>query len=159
MAELKYLEGDATYPVGDGLKVITHVCNNINRWGSGFVLALNKRWAEPKYRYHEQLFDQLGDIEVVPVESDISVINMIAQDGVIDDHKLSPPIRYKSLIMALEKVEEFCNMKISSDVPVSVHMPKIGAGLAGGDWDLIEHIIKNTLVEKGINVYVYVYTG
>ena len=156
MAKLEYLEGDATYPIGDGLKIIPHVCNDINRWGSGFVLALNKRWPEPKARYHQQFFGDLGDVEFVTVENDIVVANMVGQEGVIDDDNELPPIRYKALITTLEKVSNFCNMK---EEKVSVHMPQIGSGLAGGDWNLIEHIVKNTLVEKGIDVYVYVYTG
>ena len=159
MAELKYLEGDATYPVGDGLKVIPHVCNNIDKWGAGFVLALNKRWTEPEFKYHQRNYQNLGDIEIVPVENDIVVINMIGQHGVITDNPLVPPIRYSAIITALEKVQKYCQMKKDMGVEVSVHMPKIGSDRAGGDWELIEHIIINTLVAEGTDVYVYVYTG
>ena len=37
----------------------------------------------------------------------------------------------------------------------SVHMPKIGTGLAGGDWAVIEPIIQEQL--QGIPVFVYEY--
>jgi hypothetical protein len=34
-------------------------------------------------------------------------------------------------------------------------MPRIGCGLAGGDWNKIEAIINETLGEKGLDVTVY----
>lgn len=37
----------------------------------------------------------------------------------------------------------------------SIHMPRIGCGLAGGKWELIEQIIKEELIDKEIAVTVY----
>ena len=37
----------------------------------------------------------------------------------------------------------------------SVHMPRIGCGLAGGDWESIESIITRTLLASGIETTVY----
>jgi hypothetical protein len=37
----------------------------------------------------------------------------------------------------------------------SVHMPRIGAGLAGGKWDVISQIVEDELTAKGIPVTVY----
>lgn len=34
-------------------------------------------------------------------------------------------------------------------------MPKIGTGLAGGEWNIIENIIEETLCKKGIEVIVF----
>jgi hypothetical protein len=34
-------------------------------------------------------------------------------------------------------------------------MPKIGCGLAKGDWNVIENIIKDTFLKEKIDVYVY----
>lgn len=41
--EILYIKGDATAPIGSGVKVITHICNDIGGWGKGFVLALSKK--------------------------------------------------------------------------------------------------------------------
>ena len=46
--EILYIKGDATAPIGSGVKVITHICNDIGGWGKGFVLALSKKWKMPK---------------------------------------------------------------------------------------------------------------
>ncbi len=43
MTEIRYVTGDATRPVGDGDKIIVHVCNDIGGLGRGFVAALSKR--------------------------------------------------------------------------------------------------------------------
>lgn len=37
----------------------------------------------------------------------------------------------------------------------SVHMPRIGCGLAGGKWEAVEPIIREELVSKGVSVIVY----
>ena len=38
----------------------------------------------------------------------------------------------------------------------SIHMPRIGCGLAGGDWKTIENIIQRTFVDiANVDVYVY----
>ena len=38
-------------------------------------------------------------------------------------------------------------------------MPRIGAGLAGGDWQRIEAIVVATLAEAGVPVTVYDYAA
>ena len=36
-------------------------------------------------------------------------------------------------------------------------MPRIGCGLAGGKWEIVENIIKDEFTKKGVEVYVYDY--
>ncbi len=48
---INYVKGDATSPIGDGVKLIVHVCNDIGAWGAGFVLALSKKWITPEKQY------------------------------------------------------------------------------------------------------------
>jgi len=36
----------------------------------------------------------------------------------------------------------------------AVHMPRIGCGLAGGEWSTIEAIIERTLIPAGVAVVV-----
>ena len=74
---------------------------------------------------------------------------MIAQTGIYPVGGV-PPIRYKHLKHTLEGVAAYCREK-----DVEIVMPKIGAGLAGGNWLVIEEYIKEILVKKGIKVTVY----
>jgi hypothetical protein len=41
------------------------------------------------------------------------------------------------------------------ELNASVHMPRIGCGLAGGKWEKIEPIIQKHLCDGGIDVTVY----
>ena len=154
MSNIIYIKGDATEPVGTGPKYIVHICNDIGAWGAGFVVALSEKWPEPEDSYRK--WNQtgvgfgLGSIQPVAVSEDITVINMIAQHGIRRAPSGKPPIRYEFLKQCLEKVATE-----AAQVGASVHMPRIGCGLAGGLWEVVEGIIKETLIKHNINVIVY----
>lgn len=156
MSEITYLKGDATYPQGLGNKVIVHICNNKGLWGKGFVLALDKRWDQPKDCYMIQAKHtlHLDTIQIVRVKEDIAVCNLIGQEGIASSEREDNPIRYEAIRGGLERVASLC---ANEKDPISVHMPRIGCGLAGGTWDKIEPIINETLISKGIEVFVYDY--
>lgn len=156
---INYIKGDATYPKGPGLKVIVHCCNDIGKWGKGFVLAISKRWRQPRESYlrwaHEVWLEcvpfRLGEVLFVKTdEPDIIVANLIGQRGIWQRDQVVGPIQYGSIEKGLIKVADYC-LKNNA----SVHMPRIGCGLAGGEWSEIEQIIKTTLLDKNINVIVY----
>lgn len=171
---INYLTGDATEPVGDGKKIICHICNDVGGWGKGFVLALSKKSPLPEKQYREwfkwsknsnsyygnDCYDHYGTdfpefclgnvIFSAFTDKNTRVANMIAQHDVINGTDGTPPIRYESLELCLEKVA-----KEALRTNASVHMPKIGAGLAGGDWNIIEKVIIKTLIRKEIPTFVY----
>ena len=162
---INYVKGDATRPVGEGPKFILHVVNDIGLWGAGFVLAISRRWMKPEEAYYSmgQRCNgyALGNIDVVKVEDDLWVINMVGQSGVGQRGSSQPPIRYKAIRRALESVTIEC---LDSEYrglfkAVSVHAPRFGSGLAGGDWNIIEQIINETLLEAGVKVTVYDFAG
>ena len=158
---IHYNVGDATDPQTSGNKIIAHVCNNVGGWGRGFVLSVTKRWptAERSYRDWYQMNPNIfGDPELVPfrlgrmklvrVNNDIWVANMIAQHGILLKDDGTPPIRYEALEDCLSEL--YIHAKSTS---ATVHMPRIGCGLAGGKWSEIEPIIKRALPD--VDVYVY----
>ena len=153
---MNYQQGDATDPQGKELKLIAHICNDVGGWGAGFVLALSKRWRDPEESYylwykHRDLNNfALGEIQTVQVELDTYVVNMVAQHDIVADATGVPPIRYDALKSCLEKLADEAAV-----LNASVHMPKIGAGLAGGDWNKIEALIDETIVARGIAVTIY----
>lgn len=147
---INYVTGDATRPIGGGNKIIVHICNDIGGWGAGFVLALSLRWKEPedRYRARGRLHGyKLGTIDLVQVESDIWVANMVAQHDVGYRGDV-PPIRYSALKKCLSRVAVE-----AKKLNATVHMPRIGCGLAGGLWDKVEKIVSNTLSEITVTVY------
>jgi len=152
---ITYLIGDATSPTSTGNKIIVHICNDIGAWGKGFVMALSKKWKAPEKEYKTWAKSgvqfQLGEVQFVQVEPDIWVANMIAQRDIKTKSKRDlPPIRYEAVQQALSKVNTFAKQR-----EASIHMPRIGCGLAGGTWDKIEPIINNELATRGIAVTVY----
>jgi O-acetyl-ADP-ribose deacetylase (regulator of RNase III) len=148
MTKIKYIKGDATNPQGEGNKLIAHICNDKHKWGAGFVLALSKKWKVPEQLYYKTPIDELklGTVRYVFVEEGIAVANMIAQHDTKPINGI-PPIRYDALERALVDVNDFCK-----DMGYTLHMPKIGSGLAGGDWTIIEKIIEDN-VQVPVTVY------
>lgn len=155
MATINYLKGDATQPQTKGNKVIAHVCNDLGGWGKGFVLAISKRWPEPEAAYRAWHRGRskndfgLGAVQLVQVESYIWVANMVAQRGMKTGSN-GPPIRYEAVRTCLKRLAVEVN-----GLRASVHMPRIGCGLAGGRWEQVEPIILDELVSKGVEVTVY----
>lgn len=149
---ITYLKGDATDPQAKGTKIIAHICNDKGGWGRGFVLAISKKWKEPEadYRkwYNKGPDFELGKVRYIEVEKDITVANMIAQEGFKWGSK-GPPIRYEALKKCLIDVCEK-----TKELNASVHMCRIGTGLAGGRWEIIEEIIKEAFSDD-IEVFVY----
>ena len=152
--EITYIEGDATRPAGTGNKIIVHICNDIGRWGKGFVMAISKRWPEPEQQYRQWYQSKkdfaLGEVRFVQVEPDTWVANRIGQHRLSKDAQGTPPIRYEAVQQCLQKVATYAR-----EVNASVHMPRIGCGLAGGTWDKIESIIQSALTSKDFSVIVY----
>lgn len=153
MAEIHYVIGDATAPVAVGKKIIVHVCNDIGAWGAGFVLALSKKWKDPEAVYRKSFGKQqkekpmLGNVQYVFVQDNIVVANMIAQKGVGYSEDGRPPIRYGALRVALADVNDEAYR-----IGATLHMPRIGCGLAGGQWEEVEKILQQVM---SVDVYVY----
>lgn len=148
--EIQYVTGDATCPVDSGNKIIAHICNDIGAWGAGFVLALSKRWPQPEEEYLKEKWLNglsLGTVGLVQVERDIWVANMVAQRD-IRSYRGVPPIRYGALKKCLATVALH-----AKELQASVHLPRIGCGLAGGEWEIIESLIQETFADVPIFVY------
>jgi O-acetyl-ADP-ribose deacetylase (regulator of RNase III) len=146
---LKFVKGDATRPIGEGNKMLLHICNDENRWGAGFVLAVSRRWPEVERVYRASPMNStLGANIVVEVAPNLKVVNMIAQHGIGKSLDGTPPIRYWALESCLRDVAD-----IAKNWFATIHMPRIGCGLAGSDWSQIEPIVQKTI--GCLTVYVY----
>lgn len=149
--QIKYINGDATRPISSGNKIIVHCCNNLGLWGAGFVLALSKRWPHCHQQYLEMFSDGrspiLGTTQFVLVESDIVVANIIGQNGVRTP-KNPRPVDYNAIKEGFRFVRKF-----AIENQASIHMPRIGCGLAGGDWSIIESLIVDELTSIDVTVY------
>lgn len=156
MRPIIYIKGDATSPQAGGIKIIAHISNDIGGWGKGFVLAISKRWIEPEKAYrlwHRERSKNdfaLGNIQIIQVEPYIHVANMIGQRGTKKGRSTGVPVRYEAIEQCLEKLAVQAKA-----LGASVHMPRIGCGLAGGKWEHIEPLIKKILLSNDIDTYIY----
>lgn len=158
--KINYVIGDATQPIlkpGETGPLIVHCCNNVGKWGAGFTKALDERWDFPRYQYMNMDWDKPGELSFAYVQLPKGthelnkpfavVVNLIGQDGVRGKHN-PVPVKYKWIEKGLTTLtEEFGDC--------SIHMPRIGCGLAGGQWSQIEPIINKTLIVAGFPVFVY----
>ncbi|GAA3378362.1 macro domain-containing protein [Streptomyces sannanensis] len=157
MSEIRYVRGDATAPQGKSVKLIAHVCNDLGGWGKGFVLAISRRWPESETayrRWHRERAGNdfgLGAVQYVRVEPHVWVANMIGQHGIRTGSK-GVPVRYEAIGTALGSLADK-----AVESGASVHMPRIGCGLAGGQWSRVEPLIAERLLSRGISVTVYDY--
>lgn len=161
---------------------ITHICNNIGGWGKGFVMALSKRYPQAEKAYREWFKSKsnpcslpadkgtpggkgaepfrLGEVQFVLVHtsesksesggSNIWVANMLAQNGIVSSAN-PKPIDYPALEKCLAKLGQVALSLPNS----SIHMPRIGTGLAGGKWEEVLLLIERNLLEANIPVTVY----
>ena len=170
MAELKYVKGDVTKIKQKGYIIIPHVCNDLGVMGAGVALALKKKWDNvfPVYigsvNYHKKHgFPILGKCPIAEAYSgnnaEIRVANMIAQHGVKSEGN-PKPLKYAALIKCMEEVRVeatyydhiFNNGKSKI---ATIHAPKFGSDLSGGNFEFVLELINEIWVEHGIDVVVY----
>ena len=119
------------------------------------MIALSRRWSDPELAYRswskgdQDLPFELGAVQFVQVEPLLWIANMVAQRGIYMK-KDQPPIRYEALQSCLIKVRDEAQR-----IGASVHAPRIGAGLAGGRWSIIEGLIEETLCSAGVDTFIY----
>jgi O-acetyl-ADP-ribose deacetylase (regulator of RNase III) len=149
---IQYKTGDATYPQTEGPIIIAHISNNLGGWGSGFVLAISKRWHAPEELYRRTAESGplvLGTIQMANVGEDWWVCNMVAQNGF---WRLNQPkgiyVDYEALEVALKALAVEARAK-----GATVVMPRIGTGLGGGSWDKVEPLILSCLQDIQVEVY------
>ena len=88
-------------------------------------------------------------MQLVQAERYVWVANMVGQRGVRTGSK-GVPVRYEAIDTALDRLAG-----PALELGASVHMPRIGCGLAGGTWSRVEPLVENRLVRRGIPVTVY----
>lgn len=160
MNAIGYVRGDATAPGGKGVKIVAHVCNDLGGWGKGFVRAVSARWPEPEAayrRWHRERAGNdfgLGAAQFVQVERYVWVANLIGQRGIRTGRSTGVPVRYEAIDAALGLLGDR-----AVELGASVHMPRIGCGLAGGRWSRVEPLVAERLVARGIAVTVYDFDG
>lgn len=151
---IRYVIGDATEMSKDKSVVLVHCVNDIGAWGAGFSGTLSKMYPITKVYYHYWAKGKianprfkLGQIQVIPINSKFSIVNLIGQQG-IRSRENPVPVHYPALHIGLRETA-----KEARRLGAEIHCPRLGCGLAGGDWKIVEKIIQEECI--GIDVIVY----
>lgn len=139
------------------LNFIAHGVNCQNKMGSGVAKALFTKYPQVKEMYHKYYEesihlaingqeDFLGTVQPVDVDDGKIVFNLFTQENYGYDGSLY--VDYNSIKETFDILTKKCNYVNA------IAIPKIGCGLAGGDWDIVKTIINKSTGED-LDVYVY----
>lgn len=162
-ANYSQIDGDLIELAKEGkFDVIAHGCNCQCIQGSGLAPQMVRAFQTDKFPMEADEYkgdvNKLGTIDSLPITLEngkiLNVVNAYTQvyPGLPFGNHLfkedEVPLDYTALALCLKKINhEFKGM--------TVGLPKIGAGLAGGKWEHIEFAIKGFM--KDVNVVVVNY--
>lgn len=123
--------------------IIGHQAGLQGDMGAGLALQIKSRWPEVYNRYRKALrgrYLHLGAVQLINISHGLYVANLVGHDnyGMGVRH-----VDYRALASALSKL---VLLRDGFTPPLPVYLPyKLGCGLAGGNWDVVEQIIMNTI--------------
>lgn len=138
--------------------VITHGCNCLSTMKAGIAPQMAEAFGCDKFEMERwsmgHSITKLGNIdyEQIPIGHGlwITVVNSYTQYSYGKNHAdgVSNPLDYEALTLCMRKINHTFKGK-------HIGLPKIGAGLAGGDWDRIKNIIQTELKDCNVTVVIY----
>lgn len=154
MSRIDYRHGDVLHPLGKGERIVLMLVNDrARRWGGGVASEAARRFRGAEAQFGMWLTaipsrERLGKVHLLPVGQDLTLASLVAQEGYGASD--APRIRYTALARALGYIAD-----TAADSPASVHMPRLGTGAAGGEWRIVEQLVSDFLVARGISTAVY----
>lgn len=161
-----------SYKVGDLLKdcsatFLLHQTNCMGIMGGGIAAQIRKQ--NPKvYEEYSWLCckqttvgDLLGTIQILPKDNyDTNnpqyIVNCFGQNHISKSSKMTS---YDALDECFMAVRDYCNKKYFDGCTIGIPY-KIGCGLGGGDWEIVEAIIsKNFPSDSKIDVEIWMLPG
>jgi len=149
---INYVHGDLLQAKVDA---IAHGCNCQKKMGKGIAKLIAQKW--PEVRKADLELDwspekKLGEIYCVRLTT---VTNNLAIKYVVNCYTqvyygYGMQIDYDAITTCMELLRDF-----TFDYQMTVAIPKIGAGLGGGDWPKIEGIINSVFGKQEIFVYIW----
>lgn len=165
---IKYKTGNL---LGVKSGIIVHGVNTLGVMGAGVALAIREKYPECFEEYKEYIaaevemaqeaFDAdleiddclmeidrpgseilLGEVNYFEVNKKLLIANAFTQDRIGFDQDGNPPADLDAITCCLEEIAD-----TAKSYKMSIHMPKIGCGLGGLDWNdvsvIAEHAFKD----------------
>lgn len=143
---IRYVKGDLFDTECD---IIAHGCNCRGGYGSGVAYTMAKKYPKARDMYLDKYDDEgwrLGDVQFVHTVSGKVIANCATQDAFLP--RGVKHVDYKAIYFSMLKVKDFAKER-----GLSIAIPKIGAGLAGGDWQIIESTLEQVFSDYVVTVY------
>jgi O-acetyl-ADP-ribose deacetylase (regulator of RNase III) len=148
---MKEVTGDLVKMAKAGqFDVVIHGANCFHTMGAGIAKTIKQTWPAvyksdcTNTRYGDR--KKLGTIDPVPVEGGLIVVNAYTQY----DYRGRYNVDYDAItdaFIALKRQFGGRNLRFG--------IPKIGAGLAGGDWNLIATLIDDAMDGEDVTVVLF----
>jgi len=155
---MKEIKGNLITMAQEGhFDIITHGCNCFCAMGAGIAPQIKEAFPDAWYA---DLKTKVGDIMKLGcyTQADIEInhrgwlkiINSYTQYHYGRNHEDGDekPIDYEALTQCMRKINH-------NNPKKSIGLPKIGAGLAGGDWNKIKKIIETELKDMDVTIVHY----
>lgn len=159
---ITYIDGDLIKLAQEGhFDIVVHGCNCFSTMGAGIAPQMAKAFGCNYFPMEQDRLkkniNKLGNIdyECFYIESNdwktIAVINAYTQYKYGSNHSDGDvaPFDYEAFTICMRKIN------LTFEPGLIIGMPKIGAGLAGGDWNRIEKIIEKELSNLKVIVVNY----
>lgn len=145
---------------------IAHGCNLQNIMGAGLALQIKNNFPEAYYADTMKLKKHLGELSEVDLFKEnfsVKIFNCYTQIGLGGQKKLNGLLDLSGTLIKVEDSYEVrlvsireCFRKINKKMKGKhLAIPKIGAGLAGGDWSKIKKIALEELKDLSNLTIVY----
>lgn len=148
----KEVDGDLVKLALDGeFDVIAHGCNCFCTMGAGIAPLFAKyfnadrfSWEHPTQRGNYNKMGCIDSAEETRYKRPFIVVNAYTQYSTNASYG-HIPLDYDALIMCLKKINK-------SYAGKSIGLPKIGCGLAGGNWEIVKGLIKKELKSMDVTI-------
>jgi O-acetyl-ADP-ribose deacetylase (regulator of RNase III) len=145
---LQHHQGDL---LASDCTVIAHGCNCFNTMGSGIARAIRARYplaytADCQTVRGDQ--SKLGSYTTCAYP-DRQIFNLYTQYRFGTDRV---HVDYEAVVDALQAMKAWLD-KHDPDHKEIVGLPRIGCGLAGGDWAIVEELISNVFHDRTVHIY------
>lgn len=139
--------------------ILAHVVNDVGAFGRGFAGSIARRWPEVARGYkgwrtrgftegpegtRDYVPFLLGNIMFSKGAEALWVAHLLAQQGLPSRTNLLP-LNMNALTVCLRRLAEETNglSGVHGGAPYTVHMPRIGCGLARGDWAEVRALVES----------------
>lgn len=148
---IEYKKGDIIEALfEDEIDAMAHGVNCKGGFGSGIAGQLRETLPHTARDYRKKFLGsgwRLGDVQEV-VSYRFIIYNCATQDDFGGDGKKY--VSYDAVYECMNKLHSICEVSM-----LTLGLPRIGAGLAGGSWDVIHEIIKDVFKDSKVKVIIY----